>query len=127
MADARVSVLIDLRSRLQGLESASRGFTNLIKLATGSAIALMRRLSLLLRRLWIDLGGVHDLPIPKHDDGGAESLSKPQRALTSGSQGGVDVGGIRAFCGAHVLSPLSISSGAISELSYRNHSSASAL
>ncbi len=37
MAHARVSVLIDLRSRLQGLEAASRGFTNLIKLATGFA------------------------------------------------------------------------------------------
>jgi hypothetical protein len=37
MADARVSVLIDLRSKLQGLEAASLGFTNLIKLATGFA------------------------------------------------------------------------------------------
>ncbi|MBN2069612.1 MAG: hypothetical protein JW739_08255 [Opitutales bacterium] len=35
MADARVSVLIDLKSKLQGLEKAQVGFKSLIKLALG--------------------------------------------------------------------------------------------
>ena len=39
MADARVSVLIDLRSKLAGLEAAAQGFAGLIKLAAGFATA----------------------------------------------------------------------------------------
>jgi hypothetical protein len=41
MADARVSVLIDLRSKLAGLEAATKGFAGLIKLAAGFATAYL--------------------------------------------------------------------------------------
>jgi len=41
MADARVSVLIDLRSKLAGLEAAAQGFAGLIKLAAGFATAYL--------------------------------------------------------------------------------------
>jgi len=41
MADARVSVLIDLRSKLAGLEAAAQGFAGLIKLAVGFATAYL--------------------------------------------------------------------------------------
>ncbi len=41
MADACVSVLIDLRSKLAGLEAAAQGFAGLIKLAAGFATAYL--------------------------------------------------------------------------------------
>ncbi len=41
MADARVSVLVDLRSKLAGLEAAAQGFAGLIKLAAGFATAYL--------------------------------------------------------------------------------------